>query len=210
MKLALAFLVACCAVLLAACGENMRDNSRLQPYEPSTFYPDGQSERQVISGTVALGMLHADDPVYTGKVGDQLATTFPFTITRAVLARGQERFNIYCAPCHGFDGDGDGMVVRRGFPAPPSYHSAALMKAPSSHFIDVITNGYGVMYSYADQVAPADRWAIVAYIRELQKNPPQGVDTNPTVQPTLDPNATPTATAQAGATPQAATPTPTP
>jgi mono/diheme cytochrome c family protein len=85
-----------------------------------------------------------------------------------LLERGKERYDIFCAPCHGFDGDGDGMVVRRGFPAPPSYHSAALMKAPASHFLDVMTNGYGVMYSYADRVAPADRWAIVTYIRALQ------------------------------------------
>jgi mono/diheme cytochrome c family protein len=168
MKLAIAFLAACCIALLAACGENMRDNSRLQPYEPNAFYAGGQSERQVISGTVALGMLHTDDPLYTGRVGDQLATTFPITITRAVLARGQERFNIYCAPCHGLLGDGQGMIVARGFSPPPTFHQQRLRDAPVGHFFDVITNGYGRMYSYASRVEPADRWAIIAYIRALQ------------------------------------------
>lgn len=168
MRLAIGFIVACCAVLLAACGENMRSHSRLQPYEPSTFYPDGQTERQVISGTVALGMLHSDDPLYTGKVGDQLATTFPFTITRAVLARGQGRFDIYCAPCHGLLGDGQGMIVARGFSPPPTFHQQRLRDAPVGHFFDVITNGYGRMYSYASRVEPQDRWAIIAYIRALQ------------------------------------------
>jgi mono/diheme cytochrome c family protein len=92
----------------------------------------------------------------------------PPPVTLALLHRGQQRFDIYCAPCHGRTGEGDGMVVRRGFPHPPSYDSAKLREAPIEHFYDVMTNGYGVMYSYADRVAPADRWAIVAYIRALQ------------------------------------------
>ena len=87
-----------------------------------------------------------------------------------LLARGQERYGIYCSPCHGLSGNGDGMIVRRGFPAPPSYHSARLRAAPAKHFFDVITNGYGVMYSYAARVEPRDRWAIVAYIRALQES----------------------------------------
>jgi mono/diheme cytochrome c family protein len=168
MKLAVAFGALCCIILLAACGENMRYNSRIQPYEPSAFFPDGQSARPVISGTMALGMLHTDDPLYTGRVGDQLATAFPLTVTRALIARGQERFNIYCAPCHGLVGDGQGMIVARGFSPPPSFHQQRLRDAPVGHFFDVITNGYGRMYSYASRIEPEDRWAIIAYIRALQ------------------------------------------
>ncbi|HEX9372427.1 MAG TPA: cytochrome c [Roseiflexaceae bacterium] len=164
----LAFLALCCLVLLAACGENMRYSSRIKPYEPSPFFADQQSERQVISGTVALGLLRMDELLYTGKVGGQLATTFPFTVTRAVLARGQERYNIYCAPCHGLLGDGNGMIVQRGLSAPPTFHQQRLRDAPVGHFFDVITNGFGRMYSYASRVTPEDRWAIIAYIRALQ------------------------------------------
>jgi mono/diheme cytochrome c family protein len=154
--------------MLAACGENMRSNSRLKPYEPSAFFGDEQPARPVISDTVALGMLHVDDPLYTGQVGGQLATSFPFTITRAALSRGQERYNIYCAPCHGLLGDGHGMIVARGFSPPPSFHQQRLRDAPVGHFFDVVTNGFGRMYSYASRVAPRDRWAIIAYIRALQ------------------------------------------
>jgi len=146
----------------------MRYSSRIKPYEPSPFFADQQSERQVISGTVALGLLRMDELLYTGKVGGQLATTFPFTVTRAVLARGQERYNIYCAPCHGLLGDGNGMIVQRGLSAPPTFHQQRLRDAPVGHFFDVITNGFGRMYSYASRVTPEDRWAIIAYIRALQ------------------------------------------
>jgi mono/diheme cytochrome c family protein len=163
-----AFLALCAGLLLAACGENMGANSKLKPYEPVAFSADGQSAQQTISGTVALGMLRDDDLLYTGKVDGQLATTFPFTVTRAVLARGQERYNIYCSPCHGLVGDGNGMIVQRGFSPPPSFHQQRLRDAPAGHFFDVITNGYGRMYSYADRVEPEDRWAIIAYIRALQ------------------------------------------
>ena len=166
--LALAFLAFCAALLLAACGQNMRYNSRIKVYEPSAFYPDAQSARPVISGTVALGLLNTDELLYTGKVGGQDATEFPFPVTRALLERGQLRFNIYCSPCHGLLGDGNGMIVQRGLSAPPSFHQQRLRDAPAGHFFDVITNGYGRMYSYAARVAPEDRWAIIAYIRALQ------------------------------------------
>ena len=162
------FLAICAAVLLAACGENMRYTSRLQPYVPSAFFPDEQSARTVISGTVALGSLESDQLLYTGKQGDQDATQFPFPVTRAVLDRGHERFDIYCSPCHGLVGDGNGMIVQRGLSPPPSFHQQRLRDAPVGHFFDVITNGYGRMYSYAARVQPEDRWAIIAYIRALQ------------------------------------------
>jgi hypothetical protein len=162
------FLAICAAVLLAACGENMRRNSRIEVYEPSAFYPDDQSVRPVISGTVALGLLQSDELLYTGKQGGQDAAQFPFPVTRAVLERGQGRFDIYCAPCHGLVGDGNGMIVQRGLSPPPTFHQQRLRDAPVGHFFDVITNGFGRMYSYAARVAPEDRWAIIAYIRALQ------------------------------------------
>jgi mono/diheme cytochrome c family protein len=105
---------------------------------------------------------------YRVRGGGATMTRFPFPVTKEVLLRGQERFNIYCAPCHGMTGDGDGMIVRRGFSQPPTYHQERLRKAPVGHFFDVITNGYGAMYSYASRVSPEDRWAIIAYIRALQ------------------------------------------
>jgi mono/diheme cytochrome c family protein len=135
----------------------MEEQPRYDTYSKADIFPNGSSAQQPPDGTVRQSAL-----------AYQAALTNPPKVDQALLQRGKQQFEIFCAPCHGFDGDGDGMVVRRGFPAPPSYHSAALMKAPASHFIDVITNGYGVMYSYADRVAPADRWAIVAYIRALQ------------------------------------------
>jgi mono/diheme cytochrome c family protein len=112
--------------------------------------------------------LDDDDAFYTGKIGTNLVTTFPFAITREVLLRGQERFDIYCAPCHGRTGDGNGMIPQRGYPVPPSYHIDRLRAAPVGHLFDVISRGYGVMYSYGARVEPDDRWAIVAYIRALQ------------------------------------------
>lgn len=158
----------CCLVFIAGCGQNMRENAKIAPLEPSQFYPDEQSARPVISGTVPLGFARADEQLYTGRAGGQLATTFPFTITRALLTRGQERYNIYCSPCHGLAGDGQGMIVQRGFSPPPSLHIQRLRDAPVGYFFDVITNGFGRMYSYAGRVGPEDRWAIIAYIRALQ------------------------------------------
>jgi mono/diheme cytochrome c family protein len=122
----------------------------------------------LVEGTVARGQLRTDEHLHTGKVGGKLADTFPFPVTRAVLARGQERFNINCSPCHDRVGYGQGMIVRRGYRAPPSYHIDRLREAPVGHFFQVMTNGFGVMPSYAQQVRAEDRWAIVAYIRALQ------------------------------------------
>src|ERR1051325_11408780 len=124
----------------------------------------------VVPNTVARGHLNSDEAFYTGKIGTNLVETFPFPITRAVLERGRERFDIYCSPCHGCTGEGNGMIVQRGFPLPPSYHIDRLRQAPVGHFFDVITRGYGVMYSHAQRVEPADRWAIAAYIRVLQQS----------------------------------------
>ncbi len=138
------------------------------PYEPTTFFADGRSERQPVEGTVARGHLRLDELFYTGKENGVEADEFPFPITKADLQRGQERYNIYCSPCHDYIGNSYGFIVRRGFPLPASYHIQRLREAPAGHFYGVITNGMGAMYSYADRIDPADRWRIVAYIRVLQ------------------------------------------
>jgi mono/diheme cytochrome c family protein len=158
-----------CALLLVACRQQMFQQPSYRPYQPSSFFADGTSARPVPADTVARGQLRDDPLLFTGKdASGQDATEFPFPITREVLTRGQQRFNVYCTPCHGFAGDGDGMVVRRGFTTPPTYHSDRLRQAPVGYFFRVISNGFGSMPSYATQVAASDRWAIIAYIRALQ------------------------------------------
>ncbi len=167
-------LVVWSVVLLAAgCSSNltlqkMGTQPRYEPLAPSDFFPDGQSARQPLPGTIATGHTQDDTLLFTGKVGNQDSTIFPFPITRDVLARGQERFNIYCAPCHGQTGGGNGMIVQRGFTAPPTFHQDRLRNSPVGHYFDVITNGFGAMPSYAAQIPVDDRWAIIAYIRALQ------------------------------------------
>src|SRR5262249_40182681 len=130
---------------------------------------DGRSERPLLEDTVARGHLNDDTAFYTGKGPDgKDLTVFPFPITKEVMDRGQQRFNIYCAPCHGRAGNGEGMLVQRGFRHPPTYHSDRLRQAAPGHFFDVMTNGFGAMPDLAAQIPPRDRWAIVAYIRALQ------------------------------------------
>ena len=165
-------LVTAAALLLfcAGCRLDMHTQPRYNPYDPADFFADGQSARTPVAGTVPRGdlALGPQELLYTGKVNGELVDEFPFPVTRAVLDRGRERFNIYCEPCHGMTGDGDGMIVQRGFRHPPSLHSDHLRSAPAGHFFDVISNGFGVMYPYGYRVVPRDRWAIVAYIRALQ------------------------------------------
>ena len=126
------------------------------------------ASRPIVMHTVARGHLEEDDVFYRGKIGTNLVTTFPMPVTRELLERGRERYDIYCSVCHGRTGEGNGMIVQRGFPVPPSYHIERLRQAPVGHFFDVMTQGYGIMYSYAERVKPEDRWAIAAYIRALQ------------------------------------------
>lgn len=154
--------------VLAGCRQDMHDQPRYKPLRPSSFFADGRSSRPLVEGTVPRGYLRQDTLYYTGKVGNQLTNEFPFPITVAVLHRGEERFNIYCSPCHSRLGDGNGMIARRGYRHPPSFHTDALRRAPVGHFYDVMTNGWGSMPDYAEQVTPQDRWAIAAYIRALQ------------------------------------------
>lgn len=146
----------------------MVDQQKLKPFAENDFFADARGSRVPPPHTVARGQLRADEQFYTGKIGNALAANFPIPVTRELVARGQQRFDIYCAVCHGATGAGNGMIVQRGFPAPPSFDEQRLRDAPVGHFVDVITNGYGVMYSYASRVSPEDRWAIAAYIRALQ------------------------------------------
>ncbi|MGB7682561.1 MAG: cytochrome c, partial [Candidatus Acidiferrales bacterium] len=167
-RTALAAGLALGAMALAGCRLDMQVQPKYKTYDPSTFFDDGRSARQPVPGTVARGELEIDDYFYKGKVDGKDADTFPFPITANDMLRGQQRYNIYCSPCHDYTGSGRGMIVQRGFPQPPSYHIDRLRQAPVGHFFDVMTNGFGAMYSYAARVSPADRWRIAAYIRALQ------------------------------------------
>jgi mono/diheme cytochrome c family protein len=165
----MAALLAGALVALGGCRQDMHDQPRFKPLAESDFYSDLRSARPPVEGTVARGELHADTYFYTGKIGDNPGDYMPFPVTEAVLERGRQRFNIYCAPCHSRLGDGNGIVPSRGFSRkPPSYHIERLRKAPLGYFFDVMTNGFGIMPDYASQIPPRDRWCIVAYIRALQ------------------------------------------
>lgn len=154
---------------LAACRPDMFNQPRYNTEAADPFFPDESSARPLPPHTIQYRQPETDTAFYEGKTADgKLLEGFPMPVTREMLERGRERFDIYCSVCHGATGEGNGMVVQRGFPAPPSYHIDRLRNAPAGHFYDVITNGYGVMYSYASRVSPADRWAIAAYIRALQ------------------------------------------
>ncbi len=142
---------------LTGCPQDMARQAKYRAQDPSGLWPDGGAARPLVPGTVSRGA-----PALAAALAD------PPPMSPALVARGRQRYDIFCAPCHGVTGEGDGRVVARGFPAPPSYLLPRLRSAPARHFVDVITNGYGVMFSYADRVPPADRWAIAAYIRALQ------------------------------------------
>jgi mono/diheme cytochrome c family protein len=174
-----ALLTTSLATSLAGCErakQDMYDQPRYKPYAASALFADGASARPLPAGTVA----HANGPFADstgGRAGaaavrqslrDEAAPAMPYPVDMRLLRRGQDRYAIYCLPCHGPAGDGDGLVVRRGFPAPPSYHGDRLRAAPDRHIYDVITRGYGIMYPYADRLDPGDRWAVVAYVRALQ------------------------------------------
>lgn len=213
-------LVASC-FLAVSCGVrfDMQDQPRYRAYKKSEFFNDNRASRNLPEGTVARGFLKDDKALFTGKINNpdpnvQVQTTtdasgntlvssfpnaideFPVPVTKELVDRGQERYNIYCIVCHGPVGNGDGMVVRRGFPQPPTYHDDRLRNAPVGHFFDVMTNGWGKMNSYADKLSASDRWAVVAYIRTLQlsQNPEETLRMN---------SNTNTAAPAAGASPNA-------
>jgi hypothetical protein len=150
------------------CRREMYEQPSSRPLERSQFFKNQMASRPLPAYTIARGHLREDDAFYRGSIGTNLVTVFPMPVTRETLERGKERYEIYCAVCHDRTGDGNGMIVQRGFPRPPSYHIDRLRQAPVGYFYNVITDGYGVMYSYAERVEPADRWAIAAYIRVLQ------------------------------------------
>jgi mono/diheme cytochrome c family protein len=151
---------------------SMWNESRLKPYEEAVLPGRVTTAQAPPVGTVPRGQPYQGEAVASGRSGGKLVTTFPVPVTKELIARGQERFNINCSPCHGRLGDGAGMIVKRGFPRPPDYAIPRLRKAAVGHLYDVMTNGYGIMYPYSDRVPTGDRWAIAAYIRVLQKARP--------------------------------------
>ncbi len=169
------------AALVAGCRQDMHDTPRYEALEASDFFADGRAMRPIPEGTVARGNLRADDVFYTGKVDGEPVHALPaqITVDKALLDRGQDRFDVYCAPCHSATGDGNGTIVQRGYKRPTSFHDPRLHGVPIGYFYDVITNGFGQMPDYAAQVAPADRWAIAAYIRALQLSQSATVDDVP-------------------------------
>jgi mono/diheme cytochrome c family protein len=157
-------------LLFSACRPNMLQQPRLDPFEPSPVFTDQSSARPPVPGTIARGQLRVGPERRTGMLNGEPLTQIPMPITLDLLRRGRDRFDIYCAPCHSRTGDGDGMVVRRGFKQPPSYFEPRLLDAPAGHFFDVITNGIGAMPRYGYLISSDDRWAIVAYVRALQRS----------------------------------------
>jgi mono/diheme cytochrome c family protein len=211
-------LLAAFCLAAAGCRYDMQDQPRYKAYKKSDFFKDGRASRDLPEGTVPRGQLNADKAFYTGKIananpnaavttttdarGNTLVSSFPndidefpVPVTEELIDRGQDRYNIYCIVCHGPVGKGDGMVVRRGFPQPPTYHDDRLRNAPVGHFFDVMTNGWGKMNSYSGQLSAADRWAIIAYIRTLQ------VSQHPDLNSTMNASNTNTAAPHTAATP---------
>lgn len=165
------FLFSLLAFLLissVSCRQKMANQPKYDPLEPSAFFADGMSARPRIAGTVARGELSTNPFFETGKINGAVADGFPMPVTLDVINRGHQRFDIYCSECHSRIGDGNGMIPARGYRRPPSFHTATLRTAPTGHFFDVMTNGFGAMPPYKTMIPPADRWAIVAYIRALQ------------------------------------------
>jgi len=167
-RLALLGLAIAVVHLGAGCRQDMHNQPKYKPLRESRFFPDQRQARPIVPGTVARGHLEDDGPLYTGKGPEGFVASLPVPVNGPLLERGRERYGIYCTPCHDRTGSGDGMIVRRGYPKPPSFHEQRLREAAAGYFFHTITNGFGVMPSYALQVPVADRWAIVAYIRALQ------------------------------------------
>jgi mono/diheme cytochrome c family protein len=155
-------------LVIAGCRQDMQDQPKFIPQRGTDFYADGRSVRPQVEGTVARGQLHADAYFYTGVMNGKEQDALPFPATLAVLQRGEERFNIYCAPCHSRVGNGDGMIVQRGYKPAANLHDPQHVAQPLSHYYIVMSNGFGAMPDYAAQLTPEDRWAVAAYIRALQ------------------------------------------
>jgi mono/diheme cytochrome c family protein len=155
-------------LLVAGCRQDMQNQPKFIPQRGTEFFADGRSARPQVEHTVARGQLHEDEYFYTGLVDGKEQDALPFPVSMQVLERGQERYNIYCTPCHSRVGNGDGMIVERGYKPAGNYHDAKRLAQPLSHYFYVMTNGYGAMPDYSAQLPPADRWAVAAYIRALQ------------------------------------------
>ena len=155
-------------VAVAGCRQDMHNQPKYRPLRGTAFFADGSSSRPLVEGTVPRGTLQQNDAFFTGKSGNAPVRELPFKVDEAVLSRGQERFNIFCTPCHDATGSGRGMVVQRGFKQPPSFHDERLRNAEAGYFFDVMTNGFGAMPDYRMQISARDRWAVIAYIRALQ------------------------------------------
>jgi hypothetical protein len=155
-------------LLLAGCRQDMQDEPKFFPQRGTTFYADGRSVRPQVANTVGRGQLHEDTYFYTGLNNGTEGNSYPFPVTMQVLQRGQERYNVYCTPCHSRVGNGEGMIVQRGYRPAGDFHSERLRNAPLGHFFAVMSNGYGAMPDYSAQLTPEDRWAVVAYIKALQ------------------------------------------
>jgi mono/diheme cytochrome c family protein len=166
-SLAAALAIVFCGIALAGCGyslrQDMANQPRQNPLSPSNVFPDGRSARPLMENTVARGEI-ANDAFLVPKDSN----AFPLPLTPQLLQRGQERFAIFCSPCHGLQGDGQGMVAMRGMKHPPSFHQERLRQVPNGYIYDVVTNGFGAMYGYSAQIPTQDRWAIIAYVRALQ------------------------------------------
>jgi mono/diheme cytochrome c family protein len=160
--------IVCAVLLVGGCRQDMHDTPRYEAYEASDSFADGRASRSAPANTVARGWLREDEGLYTGKVDGQAVDTIPFAITHDDVRRGQERFTIYCTPCHGQLGDGNGMVVQRGLRQAANFHQDRLRQERIGYFFDVITNGFGAMQGYAEQVPVRDRWLIASYVRALQ------------------------------------------
>jgi len=199
-------------LLFTGCRRDMQDQPKMKPYRGTSFFGDGLSSRQPIEGTVARGFLRSDTAYYTGKKagvspaasptpgtaqpGTAQANTypddvdtFPFPITKEIVMRGRERYEIFCSVCHGLTGNGDGMVVRRGFRRAASFNDDRLRQAPVGHFFDAMTNGWGAMPSYASQIPVQDRWAIISYIRALQASQENAATASASPSPSSSPAA---------------------
>lgn len=162
------FILLLCISVLAGCAQTLRDQPKTDPFQESNLFEDSASARMPVADTVARGQLHLDEHLYNGRVDGRFAQTFPFTVTMDVLERGQERYNIYCTPCHGQVGNGDGIVVEYGMRQPTSFHDPELLDEPPGYYFDLISLGTRVMPAYGSRIQVEDRWAIVAYIRALQ------------------------------------------
>ena len=161
-------LLVCLALASFGCRQDMHDQPKYEPYEKSSFFADERSARPPVAGTVARGQLREDAVLYTGRQGGALATALPIPLDQRTLRRGRERYDIFCSPCHGFAGYGDGMVAQRGFPAPPSFHAGPQRDLAAQRIVDVITDGTGRMLPMAERITISDRWAIAAYVKALQ------------------------------------------